>query len=384
MDQIVEGAIERGFIAGANVLLLHKGQEIYSSSLGYADKENKVPMQRDTIFRMFSMSKPVTAVAVMILAERGLLDLWDNVSNYIPEFAHGKVMSEEGKIISAEREITIWHLLQMTSGITYPNEETCAGREMDKLFREIDQETGEGNHPYTLEVCRRVAAVPLVFHPGEKWMYGLSADILGGVVEVVSGRPFGQFLEEEIFRPLQMQDTGFMVPEHKRNRFAVNYKWNESRGVLEPFLDRHLGLADYSDKVHFESGGAGLVSTVEDYGRFARMLLGGGTLDGIRILGRKTVEMMTQDHLLPTQKQDYNWDSVKGYGYGCLMRVLLSGGEAGSNASPGEFGWDGWTGNYVTMDPKEEVALLYFIQRCDAGTTAEVRKLRMAAYAAIE
>lgn len=384
MDRIVEEAIENGRIAGANVLLLHGGKEIYGCCKGYADKENKVPMTENTIFRMFSMSKPVTAAAAMILAEQGRIDLWDKVGKYIPEFAHMQVYTPEGKLRPACQEITVWNLLNMTSGLSYPNEELQAGRDMARLFRELDREAEGGRQADTMEFCRRAAGVPLAFEPGEKWMYGLSADILGGVIEAASGRKFGEFLREEIFEPLGMKDTGFIVPESKRSRFAVNYKWNEEKGELEPFLDRHLALEDYNGKVRFESGGAGLVSTIEDYSKFARMLLGGGTCHGVRILGRKTVDMMARDHLSPQQKADYNWDSVRGYGYGCLMRVLTDQGKAGSNASLGEFGWDGWTGCYVTIDRSENLALLYFIQRCDSGTTEEVRKLRMAAYAAVE
>ncbi len=384
MDDIIEGAIKRDFIAGANTLVLHKGKEIYQSSFGYQDKENKIPMTRDTIFRMFSMSKPVTAVAVMILVERGLLDLWDNLSDYIPEFKNLKVYLPDGSLATTEKEITIWHLLNMTSGIPYPNLETQSGRDMDELFKNIDRELEAGRPTSTLEYCRQIAGVPLSFEPGEKWQYGLSADILGGVIEVVSKKSFGEFLQEEIFEPLGMKDTGFFVPEDKWHRFSRNYKWNEDTKELEPFFARHLGLEGYKENVKFESGGAGLVSTIDDYLKFAQMMLHGGSYEGIRILGRKTVEMMTKDQLKPEQKVDYNWGSVLGYGYGCLMRIMIDNGEAGSNASIGEFGWDGWTGNYVTMDPSEEFILLYFIQRCDAGTTAEVRKLRMAAYAAIK
>ena len=181
-----------------------------------------------------------------------------------------------------------------------------------------------------------------------------------------------------------MRDTGFTVPREKRSRFAVNYEWKEESGRLEPFLGSTLGLDDYEEGLRFESGGAGLVSTIEDYSRFAHMLLQGGSLNGTRILGRRTVEFMRSNHLSPAQRASCDWDSMKGHGYGCLVRVLENPGEWGSNADRGEFGWDGWTGNYITMSPTEDMALLYFIQRCGAGTTAEARKLRMTAYAAME
>ncbi len=384
MNDIVKRGIEKGNIVGANVLLLQHGRELYSSCQGYADREAGIPMTRDTIFRMFSMTKPVTAVAVLMLAERGKLDLWDKVSMYIPEFAHMQVMEEDGRLNEAEREIYIWHLLTMTSGLTYPDMGCEPGRRMDALFKEIEAEFSAGRPTDTLGYCRRIASVPLCFHPGEKWRYGLSADILGGIVEVVSGQTFGQFLEKEIFEPLGMKDTGFVVPKEKRHRFAANYKWSDETQRLEPFRANHLGLEGYGEDVTFESGGAGLVSTIDDYSRFARMLLHGGTFNNVRILGRKTVELMTTPHLNEQQMKDFNWDSLWGHNYGCLTRIMLNPGEAGSNASVGEYGWDGWTGNYITMDPSEDMTLLYFIQKCDAGTTEEVRKLRMTAYAALD
>lgn len=384
MDNIVREGIEKGHIVGANVLLMQHGKELYSSCQGFADREARVPMTRDTIFRLFSMTKPVTAVAVLILAECGKLDLWDKVSKYIPEFKDCKVMEEDGSLVTPKREINIWDLLTMTSGLTYPDLGCEPGRQMDALFREIKEQLAAGHHTDTLSYCRKIAAVPLCFHPGEKWRYGLSADILGGIVEVVSGQTFGQFLQKEIFEPLGMKDTGFVVPKEKRHRFAANYKWCEETGRLEPFRENHLGLEGYGEDVTYESGGAGLVSTIDDYSRFARMMLHGGTFNGVRILGRKTVELMTSPHLNEAQMKDFNWESLWGYNYGCLTRVMVNPGEAGSNASIGEYGWDGWTGNYITMDPTEDMTLLYFIQKTDAGTTEEVRKLRMAAYAALD
>ncbi len=383
MDGIVCDSIEKGIIAGANVLVLKHGKERYSTSQGFADREAGMPMARDTIFRMFSMSKPVTAVAVLILAERGKLDLLDNVSQYIPEFAETKVWSEDG-LVSPKREIKIMDLMTMTSGIPYPDVDCEPAKQMDKLFQEIKKELENGHPTDTLTYCRKIAQIPLCFHPGDGWRYGLSADILGGVVEIASGMKYGEFLKKEIFEPLEMKDTGFVVPEEKRNRFAANYKWNEGIKALEPFKENHLGLEGYGQGVAFESGGAGLVSTIDDYCHFAMMLLNGGSYNGVHILGRKTVELMSTNYLNEKQLPDYNWDSLLGYGYGCLSRVMMNPEKAGSNAGKGEFGWDGWTGNYFIVNPSEGIVFLYFIQRCDAGTTPEVRKLRMATYAALD
>lgn len=384
MDRIVREGIENGNIVGASVLLMQHGKELYSSCQGYADREARVPMTRDTIIRLFSMTKPVTAVAALILAECGKLDLWDEVSKYIPEFRDCKVMQADGSLVAPKREINIWDLLTMTSGVTYPDMDCEPGRQMDRLFCRIRRELEAGQPTDTLGYCRQIAAVPLCFQPGESWRYGLSADILGGVIEVASGQRFGEFLKKEIFEPLGMKDTGFVVPKEKRHRFAANYSWDEENGRLKPFRQNHLGLEGYGEDVSYESGGAGLVSTIDDYSRFARMLLHDGTFNGVRILGRKSVELMSTPHLNERQLKGFDWESLRGYNYGCLTRVMVNPGQAGSNASVGEFGWDGWTGNYITMDPVDDMTLLYFIQRAGAGTTAEVRKLRMAAYAALE
>lgn len=377
---LINEQIELGEIAGANIMVLHKGKEIFFDNYGYADKENKLAVRRDTIFRLFSMSKPITAVATMILVERGEIDVRDAVSKYIPAFANQTVW-EDDKEIPANRDITIWDCLNMTTGIPYPNEWTESGLRMDTLFRELIARREAGEVVDTQEYMRRIAEIPLAFQPGKEWMYGLSADILGAVIEVVSGKKYSRFLQEEIFLPLGMKDTGFYVPEDKQWRFAKNYDMVD--GQLVPFTRSHLGEY-YKSDVAFESGGAGMVSTIEDYSHFAQMLVNGGTYEGKRILGRKTVVFMAQNYLKPEQMGPLNWDSNLGCGYGCLMRVLINQGVAGTNGSLGEYGWDGWTGNYMTVDPSEELTILYFIQRCGAGFTPTMRKLRSVIYGSLE
>lgn len=381
MNKLLQQEISEDRVKGASALVLHKGREIYCGSFGYADAEKGIPMKRDTIIRLFSMTKPVTAAAVMLLAERGELDVWDPVSKYLPCFREMKVWDEEKGEIPAEREITIYDLLNMTSGITYPDEATEPGRRMGAVVKAYVAKRESGESVDTQEYMRGIASVPLVFQPGDRWMYGFSADVLGGVVEAASGRSFSAFLQEEIFEPLEMLDTGFFVPKEKLERFAQAYDATEN-GLI-PHTGSHLGEY-YGEDVAFESGGAGLVSTLDDYSHFASMLTHKGTYNGKQILGRKTVEFMIQNRLTDYQRRDMNWDSTRGYGYGCLMRILTDQGEAGTNASLGEFGWDGWTGNYVTMDPSEDLVFLYFIQRCGAGMTPVVRKLRMATYGALE
>ncbi len=382
MDRLIAEEIACGRVKGAACRVIQHGKTIYDTVQGLADAEKGQELKSDTIYRLFSMTKPITAVATMILFERGLIDLRDPVSKYLPEFGGQKVW-QDGKEVAAYRDITLYDLLNMTSGISYPNDMNESGIRMDKLFRELITRREQGETVTTREYMQRIAEIPLVFQPGEKWMYGLSADILGGVIEVVSGMSYGAFLQKEIFEPLDMVDTGFFVPEEKKHRFAQIYYWGGEKQELLPYIGSHLGEY-YGADVAFESGGCGLVSTVEDYSHFAQMLVSGGCFNGRRILGRKTVEFMTRNHLREDQRELFNWDSLWGYGYGCLMRVLMEQGAAQSNVSAGEFGWDGWTGNYVMMDPKEDLVMLYFIQRTDSGTTPVVRKLRNVVYGALE
>ena len=382
MDGILRREVEQGRVVGASALVLRRGEELYFNAFGMADRERGIPMARDTICRLFSMSKPVTAAAVMMLAERGELDLWDPISKYLPCFGGQKVWSESQGEIPAQRDNTIYDLLNMTSGITYPDLSIEPGRRMDQVVRGLIERRKRGERVDTQEYMRGIASVPLCFQPGEAWMYGFSADVLGGVVETVSGKSFGEFLKAELFDPLEMLDTGFFVPDDKLVRFARHYEMTQE-GNLIPYTECHLGEY-YGEDVAFESGGAGLVSTLDDYSHFAAMMTAGGSYKGRRILGRKTVEFMGKNRLTERQKQTYIWDSTRGYGYGCLMRVLEDQGAAGLNASLGEFGWDGWTGNYVSMDPKEGLIFLYFIQRHGDDTAAAVRRMRMASYAALE
>ena len=386
IDKIIQQEVDAGQIAGAGYMLIQGGRERYFTTCGYADREKKMPIRRDTIFRLFSMTKPITAAAVMLLVERGELDLRDTVSRYIPAFQKQTVWNPEGEPQPVKRETTIYDLLNMTSGIPYPeNWEGCSpsGLLMDELFQKLKKDQAAGQRLSTREWIDRIAEVPLAFQPGERWMYGLSADVLGAVAEVVTGKRYGDFLREEIFEPLEMADTGFYVPENKLERFAQNYIWNEEKGELEIFSDCNLGEY-YGADVSFESGGAGLVSTMEDYSHFARMLLQGGVYNGIRILGEKTVQFVHQDRLSPEQKGALNWDSNLGCGYGCLMRVLTDQGAAGTIGSQGEYGWDGWTGNYVTIDPADDMIILYFIQRGGYSSSSALRRLRNVTYGALE
>ena len=223
IDKIINKAISDGEIVGANLLVIRDGEEKYAKSYGEADKANHVPMKRDTIFRLYSMSKPITATAIMILFERGELDLKDPVCMYLPMFRDRQVWQEDGTTVSANRDFMIWDCLNMTMGLPYPWPEHESGRKMDKAFKELIQRRLNGETVDTMEYMRYMAEIPLMFHPGEHWSYGVAADILAAVAEVVSGMKYGRFLEKEIFAPLGMKDTGFFVPKEKWDRFVDTY-----------------------------------------------------------------------------------------------------------------------------------------------------------------
>jgi CubicO group peptidase (beta-lactamase class C family) len=382
IKSVMQSEIDKGSIHGSAIRIIHKNNTIYEDELGYADKENGVPMRKDTIYRLYSMSKPVTAVAAMILYERGTLNLLAPVSDYLEGYKNQKVWTEDG-LVDVKRPVTVQDLLNMTSGLAYPDTSFEVGCQMEKLYEEVAKKWDQGNPVNTIDLCNMIGRLPLTFHPGEKWLYGTSADVLGAVIEVASGKKYSQFLQDEIFAPLGMVDTGFYVPEEKIKRFAVNYEYMPEKDQLEPCTWSHLGLGNYMAPPAFESGGAGLVSTVEDYSRFALMMANNGTYNNVRILGPKTIAYMTKPQLGEKQMVTFNWDSMYGYNYTHLMRTLTDPVGAASNGTIGEFGWDGWTGNYFFVDPKENLIMIYMIQKCGGGNPSLIRALRSVLYGGI-
>lgn len=382
LAEIVNKEIQDGHIAGASICIIKEDKEVYYNDFGFADMEKKMPMRRDTIIRLYSMTKPVTAASAMLLFERGLIDLYDPISKYLPSFRN-QMVSVNDTLVSANKEVTIRELLNMTSGIVYPGDNTLSEKQMGTVFRNYIENARKGKYGTTYEFCNQMGECALAFQPGEQWLYGASADVLGAIVEVVSGKTFGEFLKEEFFEPLGMVDTDFYVPADKLDRFAQNYIFSDGENKLVPYDGDNLALIDFTRKPAFESGGAGLVSTINDYSKFALMLLNEGVYKGKRILGRKTVGFMRTPQLTEEQHKSFNWDSIRGYSYGNLMRVLVDKAKGATNASIGEYGWDGWTGNYFTIDPEEKLIFMYFIQRCNSGTTEATRKLRAVTYGLI-
>lgn len=384
-DALIESQFTDSGIAGASLLIMQGSETVYRKYYGKLNLETGEAMREDAIFRCYSMTKPVTAVAILILIEQGKLHLADEVCWYIPSFANQKVLLEDGTLVSAKRNITILDLLTMTAGLVYPDASFPAGKIMDEAYAEIADKLVKGIPTTTLEYCNMIGSKPLAFQPGEKWMYSTCADVLGGIVEIISGKSFRDFLKDEIFLPLNMPDTDFYVPEEKLSRLMGYYEYNNDTGKLQPVQWQHLGLSYmWKQLPTFESGGAGLVSTVEDYSHFASMLLKGGTYKGVRTLGRKSIEFMSANHLTKQQMKSYDWTALKGYGYGCLVRTMLSPTTAGMYGSVGEFGWDGWSGCYMMIDPTEDLLMIYVIQKAGGNGERNIHMLRNIVYSALD
>lgn len=374
---------ETNFVSGANCMVLQGGEEQCYYEAGMRDLAAGLPMTRDTIFRLYSMSKPVTAAAAMILLEEGRIDLYDPVSDYLPGFREQNVMTD-GMLTPVKRPVVIQDLLNMTSGLTYPGEGCPTELHTNQLMDEVITRLSSPKALTTCEIMNRLGTIPLAFQPGEKWQYGMSADVLGAVIEVVSGMRFGDFLRQRIFEPLAMNDTGFFVPSEKQDRLAKVY---QDRGKeLEEFHFPHLGISnDMKTPPAFESGGAGLVSTIDDYARFAQMLLHRGRFKNGTLLSPRTVDFMTQAHLSPAlDTYVRQWESLAGCSYANLMRIMKDPGAAISISRTGEYGWDGWLGAYMTIDPADDMILLLMYQKTDTGTTAYTRKIRNVVFSALD
>lgn len=354
-DELIWEAVKRNQIKGAQLGIYQNGMPVYEQAYGY---------EEGTIYRLYSLSKPVAAVAAMLLAEQGRLDLLSPVSAYLPEFQEMKVWTPNG-LIKSERPVRVQDLLNMTAGIVYPDEDG-PGRFMQEAFDDIQRKTDTEEAYSTREVMGIIAGQPLAFQPGENFRYGLCADVLGGVIEVITGQKLSVFYQKNIFDRLDMGDTGFYVPKEKQNRLAELYCKKETPDgtVLLPDRKRHLGLGYGLVPPAFESAGAGLYATLEDYAHFANMLAAKGVYKNRRILSEKTVELFGVNQLGESQRQDL-WKSfthLKGFGYGNLMRIHMEPGISGMNAPAGEFGWDGWSGPYCSIDLSSQTVVLYMTQ----------------------
>lgn len=379
VQAIVEAAVSNRECAGANVLVRLRGENILYAQAGMAGIESGRPIARDSIFRLYSQSKPITAAAVMLLVERGLIDLMDGVDRYLPGFRNPQIVDAQGKLTKAPRAPWIMELLGMTAGLCYPDGDP-AGQCAARVFEEAHEKIRQGSGIPTVEFMNRLGEQPLAFQPGTHWRYSTCADVLGAVVEVVSGKRFGDFLREELFTPLNMVDTAFFVPESKRERFVTCYERGENG--LTPWLGMNLACGVYDRDPAFESGGAGLVSTLEDYSHFADMMLNKGVWNGQRILSPKSVEFLTTPQLSDDVQRDL-WDSLDGYSYGKLCRICVEPERMAGFAMQGEYGWDGWLGSYYANFPNEGLTILSMQNTTNMGTSPMIRKVRNAVLAAM-
>lgn len=355
VQPILDDAVSSKLCAGINVLIRQGGKEVAYMQAGYSDIEEKKPLRRDSIFRMWSMTKPITATAAMILVQRGQLDLMDPVEKFLPGFKDGKVETPDGEV-PVYRAVRVMDLLGMTAGVQYPLFGIGkAGLGAGEIVGMAEGAIRAGGGIPTVELMNRLGQYPLAFQPGTQFSYSMCADVLAAVVEVVSGKRYSDFLQEELFRPLGMKDTDFWVPQEKQDRFVTPYSWQE--GKLTPWSGLLFGVGEYSRRPDFEAGGAGLTSTVEDYARFTQMLLGGGELDGVRILTPATVKFLTTPQL--TEKPFKTlFHNLEGYSYGKLMRVCVDPGQVAGITSLGEYGWDGAMGTYFANFPMEDMTMV--------------------------
>jgi CubicO group peptidase (beta-lactamase class C family) len=350
--------VDKGELSGMVVLVARHGKLVYQKSFGMQDKSKGVAMSVDSIFRVYSMTKPMVSVAAMILVEEGKLSLEEPISKYLPEFKDMKVGVESYDpatgaqlfhTVPAKRQITVQDLLRHTSGFTYG---TLPKTQVQKLYAQA----GLFSQRWTLDsFCKELAKLPLQYEPGTVWEYGHSTDVLGRVVEVVSGQPLDKFLADRVFKPLKMVDTAFEVPAAKQNRLA--------QPQVDPQTGKVAELLDLTQPATLFAGGHGLASTPGDYLRFAQMLANGGELEGVRILGPKTIAFMTADHVLGAGiERGTNWISGYGYGFGLGFAVRRETGESTWPGTIGEFFWGGYAGTYFWVDPKEQLVPVYMSQ----------------------
>ncbi|HUE86911.1 MAG TPA: serine hydrolase domain-containing protein [Vicinamibacterales bacterium] len=348
--------VDEGRHAGIVSLIARNGQIVDWQAWGTRDRDAKLPMEKDTIVRVYSMSKIVTSAAVMQLHEQALLRLDDPVEKYLPALAKRQVLTggtaKAPVLVAAKRSVTIKDLLTHTSGYVYPFMFTKGA--LDEIYQ---AEAVDGAQTMG-EFVERVARVPLAHEPGARFTYGMSTDLLGAVIEKVSGRSLEAYIAEHITGPLQMVDTGFHVPLSKRARVAKVYTTGKD-GALAAVPDADLVMSSIETaRMHW--GGAGLFSTVGDYARFGQMLLDGGALDGVRVLGRKSVELMMANALTHTPTPNTAFSVADGFGYGGAVRLDLA--KANRLGSPGQFGWTGAASTYFNIDPQERTVALVFTQ----------------------
>ncbi len=379
-----EGWVNGGKLPNLTTAVLRRGQLVHFHMTGKADLERNIPVAADTIYRFYSMTKPLTSVAIMQLYEDGHFQLDDPISRFLPKFANQRVYlsGSRGKYdtVPAERDINFRDLLSHTSGLTYGFMES---HPVDALYRaaKIDFQTS----PMSLaEMVDTLAGLPLMCQPGSEWNYSNSTDVLGHLVAVISGKPFDEYLREKVTGPLGMADTSFVIPPEKLPRFSGLYA-RDADGKLILMDDAQQSV--FAVRRNIVSGGGGLVSTCGDYLRFCRMMLNKGELDGARILGRKTVELMTTNHLRGDMadmgQPRFSESPYYGIGFGLGFSVMLDPAKAHILGTPGEYAWGGAASTAFWIDPAEDLAVVMLTQLIPSSTYPIRREARVLVYQAI-
>ena len=371
-EHLLKRYIEPQKIAGCLTLIARRGELAHLSAMGMMDREQGRPMSADTIFRIYSMTKPITSVALMQLFERGAFQLSDPVARFIPQWRGLQVMSggeyPDYTTCAPERPMTVRDLLSHQSGLTYGFMEGPLER---GYFERDVYRAGAMQGRDLQSMIDRLAELPLKFPPGRHWNYGVSTDVCGYLVQVISGQRFDEYLQEQIFDPLGMADTGFHVPTGQQQRLAANYERGPDK-QLRP-IDT-FGADQYLEQPTFLSGGGGLVSTAQDYWRFCQMLLNGGRLEGARILGPKTIELMTMNHLPNDDELSARalgtWSETAndGIGFGLGFAVLQHLPRTQNVGSVGEYYWGGVASTIFWIDPQEELIAIFMTQFMPSGT----------------
>lgn len=376
--------VHEGRLAGWLAVVTRRGKIAHVAMRGQRDAEAELPVQPDTVWRLYSMTKPVTSVAAMILLEEGRLELTDPISRYIPAFADSRVYVKGSALkpltVPLTEPIRVWHLLTHTSGLTYGFHHTHV---TDAIYRRHGYEWGVPAGTDLAAACEAWAGMPLAFQPGAEWNYSVSTDVLGRVVEVVSGQTLDEFFAERIFGPLGMTETSFGVPEQRADRLAALYSPNPSTGRFA--RNDNMGNAALGTPT-FLSGGGGLVGTAGDYHRFTQMLRRGGELDGARILGSRTLRYMTRNQLPGGTDLEqigrplFAESSMEGTGFGLGFSVVLDEAAGKALCSPGEFGWGGAASTNFWVDPREEITVMFFTQLLPSSTYPIRSQLRTLVY----
>ena len=382
IDQVMDRHVDEGHFSGAIGMVVRRGKIGYFKTWGHMDKESGIKMPDDAIFRMYSMTKAVTGVAAMILYEHGHFALTDPISNYLPEFKKMRVaIDETGPVagrrttytVPADRQITVRDLFMHTAGLSYQGARAPDG---ELYFAK----TGVREASTLEEMVKRIAKAPLVQQPGTTWQYGFSTDVLARYVEAVSGMPIDEFFSKNIFEPLGMRDTDYQVPESKWDRLTALYTLNDGKRTVT----RSTAAAQdsYKQPTTMLGGGSGLVSTTMDYARFCQMLANDGELSGIRILSRKSVELMRADHM-PIDMPRAGGTSLRGWGFGLTFAVSRGSGQTGAIGSKGEYRWGGAAGTRFWIDPKEEMVTIFMVQILPYSGLTYGRQFKRLAYQAI-